>query len=148
MADTGKIYSVLITVSVLLILASGLKLILSHAGNGTETAADPTALTSVRLIGDRQDIGTVNSDMIISRDVIIINEGPEMLKVEFVDPDCNCTGYTLTPANEAAIGDSLKLTLTIDMEHKKVGKFMLNTVVGMNTADRLHRIAIEGEIIK
>lgn len=87
----------------------------------------------------------MSRDTVISRDYVIRNLGNDTLNVLFVSPDCNCTGYKLSsPA--VLPGDSIILSMDIDMHHKRIGKFMINTILALNTEKRLYRIKIEGEV--
>ena len=139
---------VVVAVSSVLILASIVKLLSSGKDGKLDSPSAEWPLTSVEVVNDRLDLGPVPSDTVVFHEVLLVNSGTDSLRVEFVDPDCNCTGYTLTPCSVAATGDSLRLTLEVDMHKKQIGKFMLNTVVGMNTEKHLHRIVILGDVIK
>ena len=76
----------------------------------------------------------------------IINTGTDSLKVLFVSPDCNCTDYTLSK-HSVGIGDTISLSLKINMRNKRQGRFMLNTIVGLNTKQRLYHILVVGNVI-
>lgn len=102
-------------------------------------------ITSTDFSNVKDDIGLVISDTIVTCHCIMHNNGERNLRVLFVSPDCNCTEYRLSK-NIAVPGDSIILSLVMDMRKKHKGKFMLNTVVGLNTRQRLHRISIEGEV--
>lgn len=148
MKDSNLIYRLLVTVSVLLIVASAVKILFFSDDRAVQPEYVDRPLTNVEMYGDRLNLGEVPTDSVVTQNVLIVNKGPEPLYVQFVDPDCNCTGYVLSPSDHAAVGDTLSLELNIDMRGKKAGRFMLNTIVGMNTEEHLHRIAIEGDVIK
>ena len=61
-------------------------------------------------------------------------------------PDCNCTDYTLSK-HSVGIGDTISLSLKINMRNKRQGRFMLNTIVGLNTKQRLYHILVVGNVI-
>ena len=92
------------------------------------------------------NLGKVKSDTILSFSYHLINVGQNSLHIISVTPDCNCTGYSLSKS-VADVGDSINLKLNVDMKNKHKGKFMLNTVVELNTRQRLYHILIEGERI-
>lgn len=64
----------------------------------------------------------------------------------FVHPDCNCTGYKLSQ-DVCAKNDSIQVVIDIDMHNKRLGKFMLTTIVALNTEQKLYRLCVEGEIV-
>lgn len=111
----------------------------------SSTLANETILTDAVCNFDKRDIGAVISDTTLSFDYKMINTGADSLHVLFISPDCNCTGYRLSKS-DVGIGDSISLKLYIDMRNKHKGKFMLNTVVGLNTRQKLYRIVIEGNV--
>lgn len=113
--------------------------------SSSSTLANETILTDAACNFDKRDIGAVISDTTLSFDYKIINTGTDSLLVLFVSPDCNCTGYRLSK-DGVGIGDSISLKLYADLRNKHKGKFMLNTVVGLNTQQKLYRIAIEGNV--
>ena len=102
-------------------------------------------LTTVSFDEVREQLGPVKADTTVVRTYTIVNTGEDSLHVLGVSPDCNCTGYQLS-ANAVAPGDSIQLTIEIDMRNKKHGRFMLSTVVALNTSQRLHHVSIEGQV--
>lgn len=107
---------------------------------------DEYCLTDVKCDFDASDIGDVPSDTIVTLNYKIKNVGTDSLHVLFVSPDCNCTGFSLSKQS-AGVGDSIILSLEIDMKNKRKGRFMLNTVVGLNTKQRLYRVSVEGSVL-
>lgn len=92
------------------------------------------------------DIGQVKSDTVLSFNYKMINIGQDTLQVLFISPDCNCTYYNISQ-KKAVVGDSIMLKLKIDMRNKQKGRFMLNTIVGLNTNQRLYTIIVEGDVL-
>lgn len=103
-------------------------------------------LTSVDFSGKREYLGSFSNDTTIWRSYIFKNVGDDSLHVLFVNPDCNCTSYHLSDT-KVGKGDSIRLNIEIDMRKKQIGRFMLNTVVGLNTKHKLYNICVEGEIV-
>lgn len=93
-----------------------------------------------------KNIGKIKSDTIVSFRYVFKNTGTDSLRVLFVKPDCNCTGYKLS-SNKVATNDSIVLSIDIDMHNKHKGKFMLNTVVKLNTEQKLYGIRVIGDVI-
>ena len=107
---------------------------------------DKMSITEVSCNFKKIDLGKVKSDTIMTFSYKITNKGHHTLQVISVTPDCNCTGYSLSK-QVADIGDSITLKLNVDMKNKHTGNFMLNTVVELNTKQRLYHILIKGEKI-
>ena len=114
--------------------------------NSTAFKGEVTSITEVSCNFKKINLGKVKSDTILSFSYHLINVGQNSLQIISVTPDCNCTGYSLSKS-VADVGDSINLKLNVDMKNKHKGKFMLNTVVELNTRQRLYHILIEGERI-
>lgn len=114
--------------------------------NSTAFKGEVTSITEVSCNFKKINLGKVKSDTILSFSYHLINVGQNSLQIISVTPDCNCTGYSLSKS-VADVGDSINLKLNVDMKNKHKGKFMLNTVVELNTKQRLYHILIEGERI-
>ena len=106
----------------------------------------PITLSETDFNDVRDSLPSLRRDTVLKRKYQIVNKGADTLKVLFVSPDCNCTGYSLS-SGYAVPNDSVELELEIDMRMKNVGKYMLNTVIGMNTEKRFYRIKLEGEVL-
>lgn len=131
--------AVLMAVSILLLVV---KNTFFH-GKDSDMFQEP--MTEVSCDFSKLNVGEVKSDTTLQFDYLLKNIGEDSLRVLFVSPDCNCTGYKLSHRCVGE-GDSIALALYVDMKKHK-GAFMLNTVVGLNTKQRLYRITIEGEIM-
>ena len=103
------------------------------------------AKTTVECNLDAKDIGVVKSDTTVSFKYVFKNTGNDSLRVLFINPDCNCTSYEFSSWKVSA-NDSIVLTLEINMRNKRKGKFMLGTVVALNTEQRLYGIRVTGEV--
>lgn len=114
--------------------------------NSTAFKGEVTSITEASCNFKKINLGKVKSDTILSFSYHLINVGQNSLHIISVTPDCNCTGYSLSKS-VADVGDSINLKLNVDMKNKHKGKFMLNTVVELNTRQRLYHILIEGERI-
>ena len=114
--------------------------------NDTKLQDEKKDITEASCDFKKINLGKVKSDTTLSFSYHIKNTGDNSLHVISVTPDCNCTGYSLSK-HVADIGDSITLILNLDMKNKHTGNFMLNTVVELNTKQRLYHILIEGEKI-
>ena len=134
-----------VLIALILLFASGYNKISRSKVRKAEIEEKMT-LTKTDFADVKDTIPPVKQDTSINRVYEIRNIGFDTLKILFVSPDCNCTGYTLS-SHYAAPGKSVELGLEIDMKNKHIGKYMLNTVVGMNTEKRLYRIQMKGEVL-
>ena len=92
------------------------------------------------------DVGNLHKDTVIKQSYTIINRGINSLIIYYVNPDCNCTDYSIEK-KIAPPGDSVRIHLTIETSQKKRGMFMVNTIVKMNTKDQMYRLRLIGNII-
>lgn len=145
--STQKIlYYVIWSISILLFITS-LSIIISeyYKGNIMTENTESYHITTVECNIDQKDIGTIQADTTVTFDYIFKNTGSDTLRVLFISPDCNCTGYKLS-SKKVSTNDSIVLSLDINMRNKHKGEFMLNTVVGLNTEQRLYGIRVKGKI--
>ena len=103
-------------------------------------------LTSVFIDDKMINVGELSSDTLISRNYIMKNIGIDTLYIYSVNPDCNCTGYSLS-SNFALPGDSIIINIAVDTRKKKKGRFMLNTVVEANTDKRFYKLRLSGTVL-
>lgn len=138
---------VALVISALLFVAAIFVFVFKHlSGAGGCAGSEEYNVTEVACDFEKFDIGDVSSDTIVTLNYTMKNVGEDSLHVLFVSPDCNCTGFRLS-RQSAGIGDSIILSLDVDMKNKRKGIFMLNTVVGLNTKQRLYRISVEGNVL-
>ncbi|WP_084135159.1 DUF1573 domain-containing protein [Rikenella microfusus] len=64
--------------------------------------------------------------------------------VYYVNPDCSCTGYTLSKP-VARPGDTLSIALRLSTRHK-IGRQKLYTVVRANTAEQMYRLLLKADV--
>ncbi len=108
----------------------------------TEIKKDP--ITIVDFDDSMVNVGTLRKDTVIHHGYTFHNVGDKPLIVYYVSPDCNCTGYSISK-KMALPGDSLTIDLTVDTKNKK-NRFMLSTVVRMNTDKGLYVLRLEGNV--
>ena len=104
-------------------------------------------LTEVDFDETLIDVGTISNDTTIYQSYTLRNTGAHPLIVYQVSPDCNCTNYEISKGI-AMPNDSIIILLTVDTQGKHVGKFMLNTVLQVNTQRQLYRLRLVGDIVK
>lgn len=139
------ISSVAAKTAILFIIMSAIVVTYKLYANKHDGDDSNVKLTEVAADFSKTDIGSVKADTTITFRYLMVNVGEDRLKVLSVNPDCNCTGYELSQ-NNANKGDSIILTLDVDMRNKHKGRFMLSTVICLNTKQRLYPILITGEV--
>jgi len=107
--------------------------------------ADP--LTEVVFDDVLINVGAIPKDTTIYQSYTLRNSGTQPLVVYHVDPDCNCTNFELS-SKIAMPNDSILIHLTVETKEKRLGMFMLNTVVKVNTQKQLYRLRLVGEVVK
>ena len=109
-----------------------------------ESYSDP--LTEAFFDNKMIDIGDVYQNTIVFQDFVLKNTGEYPLIIYYVSPDCNCTDYFLS-TQVAIPGDSIVITLEVNMKNKDKGMFMLNTVLRANTSDQMYRLRLQGNLL-
>lgn len=138
-------YNTLVFVAIIFVVMA-VAVLVSKFVSWQKNKTNTVKMTTVLCNFDKKDIGTVKSDTTLSFIYRMQNTGKDSLRVLYVSPDCNCTGYKLSK-RIAGVGDSIMLTLNVDMRNKHDGRFMLSTVVGLNTEQREHIIIVEGNVV-
>lgn len=90
------------------------------------------------------DFGNVPSDTLLEVRFVLRNTGDYPLVVYYVNPDCSCTGYTLSKP-VARPGDTLSIALRLSTRHK-IGRQKLYTVVRANTAEQMYRLLLKADV--
>lgn len=104
-------------------------------------------LTEIAFEENLINVGDVSQDTVIQREYTLINIGNNPLLVYNVIPDCNCTDYHLSKKSVLP-KDSLVICLVVDTKNKRIGNFMLNTVVELNTKKQHYRLRMIGNVVK
>lgn len=92
------------------------------------------------------DFSDVPSDTILNAVFVIKNTGDKPLIIYNVNPDCSCTGYSLSKYN-IAVADTASLTLMVDTKNKH-GQNVLNTTIKANTDKGLYNLRVKANVIK
>lgn len=107
-------------------------------------AGDTTPLATLRFDTRTIDFGNVPSDTLLATRFVLRNTGDYPLVVYYVNPDCSCTGYTLSKP-VARPGDTLSIALRLSTRHK-IGRQKLYTVVRANTAEQMYRLLLKADV--
>lgn len=104
----------------------------------------PDPLTEVEFDEKLHDFGILPKDTVVFKTYTLKNIGENPLVIYLINPDCNCTDYELSK-KIAIPGDSIQIKLQVDTKGKEK-KFMVNTVVRVNTQLQMYRLRLTGEI--
>lgn len=105
----------------------------------------PNALTEVEFTTKRHDFGVLTSDTLVEVVFPFKNIGENDLIVDYVDPDCTCTGYELS-ADTILPGDSATIKIKFNTKHK-YGEQKIYVVVSLNTEIELYKLMFIANVI-
>ncbi len=106
----------------------------------------PEALTSMSVDKYRVDFGDVVGDTLLQAKFTLRNSGENDLVIHYVNPDCHCTGYSLSK-NVIAPSDTASLVLKFDTAGK-VYEQKIVTTLSANTPDQMYRFTIKANVIR
>lgn len=98
-------------------------------------------LTELQFDNKILDIGDVAMDTIVNVEYKFKNTGSANLKIEYVNPDCTCTGYAFT-RNEIFPGEYGYVNLSFNTRDK-FGIQELYAVVKANTSVKFYRLKLK-----
>ncbi|MBQ2884123.1 MAG: DUF1573 domain-containing protein [Alphaproteobacteria bacterium] len=104
------------------------------------------ASTKISFNDKGYDVGNVGKDTVFTKDYILKNIGEYPLFVKAIYPDCNCTSFE-TSSYLALPQDSLVISLTVATKNKRIGEFMLHTVVVTNTEEEYSLLKLVGNVV-
>lgn len=109
-----------------------------------ELAPKNIPLTEAAFVNRIQDFGVLPQDTTVSAEFYFKNTGKNKLIVDYVNPDCTCTGYELSK-DTIAVGDSAFIRLDFNTKHK-YGKQKIYTIVSMNTREELYKLMFTADV--
>lgn len=106
--------------------------------------ANQTNLTTLKFINQTFDFGNVDKDTIIISKYYFVNTGSKTLVIEFVNPDCSCTDYSVH-YKYTAPGDKGYIELKLDTSDKH-GQQTIVAVAKFNTESAFYKLTLEGYV--
>lgn len=94
----------------------------------------------IRFVQNTIDLGYVPSDTTLTATFQFQNIGTDTLFIEFINPDCSCTDYTLSDSIVAPNGNG-SIQLTISTKNK-CGEQAIFTTISSSTKDRFNLLKI------
>ncbi len=134
-------------ISTIIILLFGVSMLINCTGitceNGNQTKKDPIA--KLKFINKIHDLGDVANDTLLVIRYKFINTSNEILKINYVNPACICTAYTLSN-NSILPNDTAYIELKFNTK-EKYGKQKIYTIVSANTEVELYKLTLEANIL-
>lgn len=132
-----------LTFAVFLIYKSNNKTIKYLQNNKSEIAQE-YPITDMKVVNQVINFGSVPEDTVLKAIYTVVNTGEHPLYIEYINPDCNCTGVEYS---KEAIPpkDSIKVSLLLDTKGKN-GVQILHSVIKANTHDPMRRITMKVKV--
>lgn len=93
----------------------------------------------------RFDAGKVKPNQTVQGQYALYNHGQKPLEIEYVNPDCSCTGFSLSK-KLIAPGDSSLLLLNMSTKDKE-GVVQVHATISANTATRLYQVTLAAIVL-
>jgi len=106
--------------------------------------ANQINLTTLKFINQTFDFGNVDKDTIIIAKYYFVNTGSKTLVIEFVNPDCSCTDYSVH-YKYTEPGDKGYIELKLDTSDKNGQQFIV-AVAKFNTEPAFYKLTLEGYV--
>ena len=106
----------------------------------TDTLADATFLNKI------VDFGEVTGDTILTAKYILKSSGVHDLVINYVNPDCSCTNYSLSK-DTIMPGDSAIILLEFSTK-ERLGPQKIYATVSTNTLDRFYKLILKVNILR
>jgi len=108
--------------------------------NEDKLSLNNNGISKLRFINKRIDFGNVPKDTLLIHRFNFLNTSNNNLIINHVNPDCICTGYTLS--NDTILpGDTAYIELKFDTQNK-YGKQKIYTIVSANTKPKLNKLTL------
>ncbi len=103
-------------------------------------------LTEVRIKNKVVNLNAVRTGEKVTARYVLYNTGNNPLFIEYVNPDCSCTGYEVSDSITFP-GDSLQIMLKFDTTGKAGINFM-SAVVKANTSTALYKLSFVVDVLE
>lgn len=106
---------------------------------------DTVNIPELTIINRRVELGNVAKNTTVTGKYYFKNTGKNKLIIEFVNPDCTCTGFYLEK-KEINPGDSSFLVLKMSTKDKE-GDVQINATISANTPIHLYKVSLLAKVI-
>jgi hypothetical protein len=97
------------------------------------------------FLNRRVDVGKARKDSSVIGKYYFTNTGNKKLVIDYVNPDCSCTGFYLTK-QEIEPGDSSCLVLKMSTKNKQ-GEIQINATISANTPTHFYKVSLLAEVL-
>jgi hypothetical protein len=117
----------------------------SHKDNkATVPATDSTGLAEMKFFQHKIDFGSVPNDTVLTGKYNFLNPSRDTLIITSVNPDCTCTGFTLSN-EKIPPKDSGYILLKVSTKNKS-GAVVLYSTISANTPTRLYSLKMMANV--
>jgi hypothetical protein len=106
--------------------------------------ADSAGTAELRFMQKKIDFGYVPGDTVLTGKYDFVNPSADTLVITSVNPDCTCTGYTLSK-ERIPPHDSGYITLKVSTR-EKTGAVVLYSTISANTPTRLYSLKMMAHV--
>ena len=101
-------------------------------------------LSSMKIENSVVNFGIIERDTVLSADFKLINTGKNDIVIEYINPDCKCTNYSITkmviPPKDTSI-----VTLQFDTHGKNYDQTIYTTLKA-NTEEQMYKLLLKANI--
>src|SRR5579863_3634709 len=105
---------------------------------------DSTLHSELQFRRNKIDFGSVPVDTVLTGKYDFLNPAKDTLIITSVNPDCTCTGYTLS-REKIPPGDSGYILMKVSTKNKS-GAMVLYSTVSANTPTRLYSLKMTAHV--
>lgn len=103
-------------------------------------------LSTLSIEKNAVDFGNVSGDTILSAQFILHNESLNPLIIEYVNPDCSCTNYSISKYRIES-KDTATVHLNVDTRNK-AGSQVLRSVIKANIKEEMYMLTLRFNVIR
>ena len=141
-----RIYSSIIIVSFIALIFPVLRMSIKDKNTEEIDLVESLPMANLFFSNKVVDFGMVPSDTILKAHYMLYNVSDNLLKIEYVNPDCSCTDYRLSK-NIIQPNDSAMLTLILNTSNK-IGKYELKTILKANTPGKMYILKMRANVFE
>ncbi|HET8860117.1 DUF1573 domain-containing protein [Marivirga sp.] len=116
----------------------------NNSENNQDVQKENNLLTTIRFDNEIIDFGDVKQGDTLTARYSFKNSGANDLIIDYVNPECGCTSYTISQKRILA-SDSGYINLVIDT-YDKIGNVNIYAIVKSNTKDKFNRLLVKANI--
>jgi hypothetical protein len=103
-------------------------------------------LSALSIEKNTVDFGNISGDTVLSAQFILHNESLNPLIIEYVNPDCSCTNYSISKYRIES-KDTATVHLNVDTRNK-AGSQVLRSVIKANIKEEMYMLTLRFNVIR